>query len=1360
MQAPAWAKQVNQTTTRAKKPEKEATRTLKKERRNPQETAPTVPEDAEIQQDSINPYDLNKQIAVVLKAIDKRTSSKDLDTDEMQKHLEAIQQSVNKTSGPTRSSPRKKKKLETAAPISPQRTAPSETDSAGPSREPANRKRGNNKPGTNSDSSEPRKRLTKRAKKLCIPETSREEVEIISAPNESPRTRLRRIQMEIRSDKGASHETKVRLNNRSNLLYEQITLKGGRKITRRDPKKHFKPKPKKPENGASITNHPPGKMLKAIRIMDRQYAGKLIRYYFSGFGYQLRLAEAERKMQELTLPELRPTRTIKAKNGRTARLEVDPRRSQAHLDMRRTKRAMDAIDQHLCAELQPYPVTDQSDITLVDLMASDEEANIAAHPRGWRGREIPNDPEDSAKRLVSLLNFMMPPYQLGNLLGDEERFDKKGNLKIIKEEVVSDVEQVINEEKSEPNEVETIAVNETEEKGDKAPEPVKIEDDEPVQSTSTGITHYNPDPANLRNIPGHLEIDGDTMAHYFAEHMSKDLTLKTRAGKICATWIPDRPGAQEPENMDRDQEPDITDPAPKYKENGEEDIMQILDDHIAVSPNPAQAETEIVSVLEEADTYAADEADTENSDDNQIIDVVTNSASDQEGTIIVDPSTMEEGVQTLARGVEDPTVEGWVANLASDQEGTKIADPSTMEEGVQTLARGVEDPAVEDVHEVSNENNNNQAADKVMLEMQANFLQMPRQPSRQLLLHQVPIRFPVPSNLMESMDSLMYIHDALSSLIGNLPSDVLIDAHPLHQVSSQQARAAVVLTFNTELVRNQIMRAYRDNTATKSKAYYYFTELPKRLRVRRQTHSEDELQDMRKEAKDSQKEMPKEETKNSSKAVHLATKVKNKYTLLNTRANKRKENKGAVFTGTKQKRNRPREGTANAASTPITTTTSDTTAEDLSNLVQEISAIVPCSKIDAPQTPETTEPHLQVEIENDLYTNPQSDDVDVSERRRLEEECLREETILVERVEHDRRVERMRRRANSDGELRETMRPRAGPADLRNSSLNREKDARELMRPRPGPSDLRYSNLQPNKDLRQIMNPKPVRSMETERSDLENAIIAKTRDLESSLKAKDRTIRRLLAQMNGGELSSEDSSAEESEAEPSEDEIPSVDEVELTNVNNADDETGVGTPVPGPSVSTQIPGPSVSIPGTQETSVGTPVPDPSVGTQIPGPSVSSPGREKQSKMKPSPIKYPGCNERSHSGDDVPLKKLTTPKRSRPIIKTDLRKKLKKVPVFSKTKLHNDKGPVQSRMNRDLPGPWKTGSTSDCGTEHRNRPFIANSDCARYEVGSARSWPNNQQTDNVEEKEEEERLSEDDISTDECKKGDTSEEEGA
>ena len=93
----------------------------------------------------------------------------------------------------------------------------------------------------------------------------------------------------------------------------------------------------------------PGKMLKAIRIMDRQYGGKLLRYFFNGFGYQLRLAEANRKMMELTLPELRPTKRIKAnpKKGLPARLSIDPRTRDAHSSNRRLKRASDALDQNL-----------------------------------------------------------------------------------------------------------------------------------------------------------------------------------------------------------------------------------------------------------------------------------------------------------------------------------------------------------------------------------------------------------------------------------------------------------------------------------------------------------------------------------------------------------------------------------------------------------------------------------------------------------------------------------------------------------------------------------------------------------------------------------------------------------------------------------------------------------------------------------------------------------------------------------------------------------------------------------------------------------------------------------------------------
>ena len=204
-----------------------------------------------------------------------------------------------------------------------------------------------------------------------------------------------------------------------------------------------------------------------------------------------------------------------------------------------------------------------------------------------------------------------------------------------------------------------------------------------------------------------------------------------------------------------------------------------MDDHIAVSPNPAQApsERETDSGLEEADTYERVGKETDDSD-NQIIDVVATSESDQEGTIIVDPTTMEEGVQALAREVDDS--------------------------------------AVKDVREVSNENNNNQVVEKVMLELQTNRPQTSRQPSQQLLLHQVPIRFPVPSNLMESVDSLMFINDALISLIDDLPSDVLIDASPLHRVSSQQARAAVVLTFNTEQMRNWVLKAFREHRANNS----------------------------------------------------------------------------------------------------------------------------------------------------------------------------------------------------------------------------------------------------------------------------------------------------------------------------------------------------------------------------------------------------------------------------------------------------------------------------------------------------------------------------------------------------------------
>ena len=231
--------------------------------------------------------------------------------------------------------------------------------------------------------------------------------------------------MDIRAQTTGSKETRQRPINRTNTKYETVTLRNGRKLTRRNPNIPFKPPRKKTENGASIKEHEPGKMLKAIKIMDRQYGGKLLRYFFNGFGYQLRLAEANRKMLELTLPELRPTKRIKAnpKKGLPARLSIDPRTRDAHSSNRRLKSGFDSLDQNLLPLLGPFPVTPQQDITHVDLSGttSDEERNMAAHPQNWRGREIPNPPEDTAKKLVNILNFLMPPPNLGDMPGDAIR---------------------------------------------------------------------------------------------------------------------------------------------------------------------------------------------------------------------------------------------------------------------------------------------------------------------------------------------------------------------------------------------------------------------------------------------------------------------------------------------------------------------------------------------------------------------------------------------------------------------------------------------------------------------------------------------------------------------------------------------------------------------------------------------------------------------------------------------------------------------------------------------------------------------------------------------------------------------------
>ena len=146
--------------------------------------------------------------------------------------------------------------------------------------------------------------------------------------------------------------------------------------------------------------------------------------------------------------------------------------------------------------------------------------------------------------------------------------------------------------------------------------------------------------------------------------------------------------------------------------------------------------------------------------------------------------------------------------------------------------------------------------------------------------------------------------------------------------------------------------------------------------------------------------------KSKPTAVVLAAKVKEKYSALDEEAKKRKKKGGYVYDGTKARLIEMRRDPGNV-STPIAKTS------DLSNLVQDISSVVPISRIDTLQAPEPMEPD-----EQNFHESTRRDDAEA------EEECLRDETRLVEDIE------RYRNRVNSDCELRETMRPRSGPADL------------------------------------------------------------------------------------------------------------------------------------------------------------------------------------------------------------------------------------------------------------------------------------------------------------------------------------------
>ena len=266
-------------------------------------------------------------------------------------------------------------------------------------------------------------------------------------PTESPILKHRKRKLEIKAGKG-SDEKRFRLRQRSNDLFDHGGVnKEGRNYYRRKPPKAggkpFKAPPDKPSDGAKIKSFPKGKMLKAAKITEQQTAGKGLRPYLNGASFQLRLAEAVRKLVALSLPEVKKTIRYKAKNGRPSRPVVDLRLMYAQITLRREKRALDAFDQWNNRELGPFPVyEDQSKIPYICLgdSSEDETENRRHHPKKWMGKELKNNKVDGARTLVSLLNFLDPAFQLGNKQGDETLFDDDGIYLMPKEEVLSEPE--------------------------------------------------------------------------------------------------------------------------------------------------------------------------------------------------------------------------------------------------------------------------------------------------------------------------------------------------------------------------------------------------------------------------------------------------------------------------------------------------------------------------------------------------------------------------------------------------------------------------------------------------------------------------------------------------------------------------------------------------------------------------------------------------------------------------------------------------------------------------------------------------------------------------------------------------------
>ena len=445
------------------------------------------------------------------------------------------------------------------------------------------------------------------------------------------------------------------------------------------------------------------------------------------------------------------------------------------------------------------------------------------------GKELKNQRKDRAKLLVSLLTFLMPPFQLGNMKGDAEHYDKKGNLKIVKEELVSEPEDEPSDKESKPSDEDEDKEAEAEVTGEA--ETIKPEGDAETGTEVAGVTETigpdsdsdiefievvpktpkmppkiidiegmatveriedvqvnlkseptpeedKPTPstsASLGQVPGHIQVDWQAMAKLFNQHLIKsDLIIRAnqsgpKTDNIPVKWVPDgqelaitvpkeEPKNNEPETGNAEQESDT------------EEFIQSLEDHLAASPmvppnpapqNPPEPETdsgvEDNPTTEPHQVFAMSGYETEeNPVREQMIreQVLRDSEADNPGIEEVGSSSSSQDEITV-----DPSNFGEPKRVSNDE--------GPHDEG----------EAKNENHQVGGEERNNNKEKPRFLLAPTNRQAVTNRANRQVLLHQVPVRFPVASNLMENIEALTFISDALVSIVApeDLPSDVFVN---------------------------------------------------------------------------------------------------------------------------------------------------------------------------------------------------------------------------------------------------------------------------------------------------------------------------------------------------------------------------------------------------------------------------------------------------------------------------------------------------------------------------------------------------------------------------------------------------------